>query len=376
MKIKKEIDEIMTARSMGRRAFNAKLATLGLATLTLPVLPSTAKADSDMTYFTWAGYDIPELHPSYIEKHGASPSMSLFADLEEALVKLRSGFSVDVAHPCSSNIERWHEAGVLKPMDASKLTNWDNLIPAFRDMPGVSIDGQPLFIPNDWGSHSVAYRTDLIDPDYANEKGWELLLDEKYSGKLAMWDSIEAAIAFAAVILEIKDTSQVTDAQIKDMKDVLVRQKELLRTYWISESDAEAMLASGEVAASYLWSGPIYRLQEQGIPVDYLQDPKGGAISWVCGLVMPNTGKGDEQKAYDFINAWTSPDAGKYLVEAYGYGHSNSKTYDVVDPAVVEGMGLSGGVTKYLENTTPFRSWNTDLLKRYVLMFEEVKAEI
>jgi spermidine/putrescine-binding protein len=347
--------------------------SLALGILTSSLVGVSARAEGDVTYFTWAGYEVPELHPDYIAKYGGSPDVAFFADEEEALLKLRNGFAADVAHPCSTNVRRWYDSGVIKPLDPSRLMFWNDLIPALRDLPGTSVDGKPLFVPNDWGSHSVAYRTDMVDPATAETKGWNLLLDETLAGRIGMWDSVEAAVAFAAIVLGIRDTTSVSDADIQDMKGVLVRQKALVRTYWTSETEAEGMLASGEIAATYFWSGPIFRLLEQGVPVAYMNNPSGGIISWVCGLVLPTTGTGDEQAAYDFINAWNAPKAGKFLVEAYGYGHADRLTYDIVDPAILAGMGLSGGVTEYLANATPYRSWEPDLLKRYVAMWEDVK---
>jgi spermidine/putrescine-binding protein len=369
----KSASDLLHTRRMDRRAFNKALASLGLAMVTLPVVPRAARAAGDMTYFTWAGYEIPELHPSYVEKYGGSPDVTFFADEEAAFLKLRAGFAVDVAHPCSTNIKRWYDGGVIRPLDPSRLTFWDDLVPALKDHSGLSEDGQPLFVPNDWGSHSVAYRTDLVDPGYAEEKSWELLVDDKFAGRLAMWDSVEAAIAFAAVVLGIEDTTSISDKQFEEMKDVLARQRKLVRNYWTSETEAEGMLASGEIAATYLWSGPIFRLLEQDVPVAYMLNPKGGIISWVCGLVLTTTGQGDEQAAYDFINAWNSPAAGKYLVEAYGYAHANRLTYETVDPAILESMGLARDVTEYLADSTPYRSWDAPLLERYVAMFESVK---
>ena len=227
-----------------RRTFKKALLSLGLGLSTLPLAQRPTTAAGGITYFTWAGYEVPELHPDYIEKYGGSPDVSFFADEEEALLKLRSGYAADVAHPCSTNVRRWYDAGVIKPLDPSRLKYWNDLIPALRDLPGMSVDGRPLFVPNDWGSHSVAYRTDLVDPGVADDKGWELLLDESLSGRVGMWDNVDAAVAFAAVVLGIKDTTSVIDSQIQDMKEVLVRQKALLRTYWISETEAEGMLAS------------------------------------------------------------------------------------------------------------------------------------
>ncbi len=365
--------DLVHASRYDRRAFNRHLASLGLIPVALPLARRSAFAAGEMTYFTWAGYEIPELHPSYIETYGGSPDVTFFADEEEALQKLRNGFAVDVVHPCSTAVQRWFDAGVIRTIDPSRLAHWENLIPALRDVPGSTVDGEPIFVANDWGSHSIAYRSDLVDPAYAEENSWWMLLDEAHAGRLSMWDSVDAAVAFAAVILGIRDTVNVSDEDIGRMKEILLRQKQLLRSYWTVETDAEAMLASGEVVASYFWSGPVYRLQEAGVPVEYLLDPKGGLISWSCGLVMSATGQGDEEAAYDFINAWNSPDAGKFLIEVYGYGHANRLTYDIVDPAVLASMGLEGDVSEFLESATPWQSWPPDVLAKYVAMYDDVK---
>ena len=104
-----------------------------------------------------------------------------------------------------------------------------------------------------------------------------------------------------------------------------------------------------------------------------MQNPRGGVISWVCGLVMTSNGQGDETAAYDFINAWNSPEAGKYLIEVYGYGHSNRLTYDIVDPAILDAMGLGGDIAQFLADSLPWQSWPPDVLQRYVDMYDDVK---
>ena len=367
------LHDLIRASRTDRRAFNRYLASLGLASVAVPMVPGLARSAEEITYFTWAGYEIPELHPAYVEKYGGSPDVTFFAHEEEALTKLRQGYAADVAHPCNTVVQRWYDADVINKIDTSRLQYWDDLIPALRDVPGTMADGQPIFVANDWGTHSIAYRTDVIDPAYAEEKSWELLLDESHAGRLSMWDSVDAAVAFAAMILGIRDTTDVTDEQVEQMKEVLLRQKALLRSYWTVETDGEAMMSSGEVVASYFWSGPVYRLQEAGVPVEYMLNPKGGIISWACGLVMTTNGKGDEQAAYDFINAWNSPEAGKFLIEVYGYGHANLLTYDIVDPAILKAMGLDGDIAEFLAKALPWQSWPPDVLNRYIKMYEEVQ---
>ena len=206
---------------MDRRAFNRYVGSLGLGLMTLPLAARPGQAAGDITYFTWAGYEVPELHPSYIEKYGGSPEISFYEEDEMALAKLRTGFAVDVAHPCSSSVMKWYDAEVLKPIDTARLAHWPDVMDALKQIPGTSADDKTLFVPTDWGSNSVAYRTDMIDPEYVANPSWNVMLDERYRKRIAMWDSVDGAVAMAAAIAGIKDTANASDDEIGRITDVL-----------------------------------------------------------------------------------------------------------------------------------------------------------
>ena len=107
-----------------------------------------------------------------------------------------------------------------------------------------------------------------------------------------------------------------------------------------------------------------------------LQHPKEGVVSFCCGLFLIAGGEGNEAAAYDFIDAWTSPEAGKYLVEAYGYGHSNVKSYDIVDSEIRRKNGLEGDVGEFLSKTSFFQYWSPAVRDRWVAIFENVKLGV
>src|SRR5262245_54752345 len=121
---KDEILDRMRSGKMSRRRFNQLLAATGVAFAAMPMTQRAARADEEAILFTWSGYDVPEAHPGYDAKYGAPPDMPLFSDEEEAFQKLRAGFQVDLAHPCSGRINRWRAANLLQPIDNSKLSNW------------------------------------------------------------------------------------------------------------------------------------------------------------------------------------------------------------------------------------------------------------
>lgn len=323
-------------RPVGRRDVHRLLASvgLGLVTLTTPFRSGRA-AGQDLQVFTWAGYDIPELHPGYLETHGASPSFTLFGGTEEAFQKIRAGFNPDVAHPCVEDIRRWHDAGLIKTIDTGRMTHWADLWPELFSLPGAVIDGEHWFVPIDWGNGSLLYRTDLVELE---EESWWLAFDERYKGRIAMYNA-EPSVTVAALALGI-DPFDFTEQEGERIKELLRKQRELVRFYWDAPAEYQQAMASGEIVIAYAWNDGLKALREQGVPVKYM-NPKEGILNWTCGAVHLANAPSSDELVYDFLNAYTAPETGKYLLEAYNYGHSNRKAFEEVSPALLESLGMT-----------------------------------
>ena len=364
--------DLLAEGKMTRRQMTKALASVGLGLATLPVMKQPAKAaENDIVYYTWAGYEIPELHPSYFEKYGASPESSIFADEDEALQKLVSGFTPDLSHPCTYVVARWRDAGVVAPIDTSRLTHYGDIFPELKSIKGTFDDNGVYYVPIDWGNSSILYRTDLVEIE---EESWMLLFDERYAGKLSVYDAVDGAVTAAALALGIKDPFNMTDEQIEQVRQLLVKQKPLLRYYWGDNATIEQSLASGELVAAYAWNSSVVTLKQQGIPVKYM-NPKEGILTWVCGLVMINGGPGDEEAKYDFINAMSSPEAGQFEIESYGYGHSNMKSFEKVSPERLDELGISSPTALFAQGVF-LSEVPPETREKYITMFEGVKAGI
>jgi spermidine/putrescine-binding protein len=110
-------------------------ATLALAgALSMTAIGFARADDPDLTVFDWSGYEDPSFHPDYVKKYGQSPTFAFFADEDEAFAKLQAGFRADVAHPCSQSVVKWREAGLLQPLDTSKITGWKDILPGIKAM--------------------------------------------------------------------------------------------------------------------------------------------------------------------------------------------------------------------------------------------------
>ena len=118
-----------TARRLG--------VTIGLAVVLSTSVSAIAIAeDKDLIIFDWSGYEDPAFHPGYVAKYGESPTFTFFGDEDEAFQKMRSGFKTDLAHPCSQSVVKWREAGLLQPLDTSKIEGWNDLEPRHHEDEG------------------------------------------------------------------------------------------------------------------------------------------------------------------------------------------------------------------------------------------------
>jgi spermidine/putrescine transport system substrate-binding protein len=339
--IERFIDEIKYGR-MTRRKFKQAMASVGLATVMLPSgRIRGAKADEELTMFTWAGYEVPEMHQEYIAKYGSSPNFSNWGDEEEAEAKMVAGYKPDAAMPCSYKVVKWTDRGFLKPLDTDRLSHWGELIPSLQEVPDTVINGQRMWIPAWWGLTSVTFRHDLA-PEYVGEENhtWGILWDEKYSGRLSMIDSLIDGVMVAAIYSGAKNPFDMTEEEVAKCRELMVRQKPLLRFYSNDSTGWQQALASGELIAADSWNDTILNLSNEGVPATFMH-PKEGAMTWTCGLVLTSWVTPEkEERAYDLLNAYLSKETGVYWLNEFGMGHSNLAAFDELSAEELYRRGL------------------------------------
>lgn len=366
----RSISPLATHRLHERRALLRGLAAMGVGLAVAPLMPRVARAAEHPIYFTWAGYDIPELFPAYVEKHDAPPEFAVYGDAEEGLQKLRGGYIVDFAHPSSTDVPRWRDAGLLQPVDVTRLSHWPDLFPALKELEGTQAEGQQWFVPFDWGQTSITYRTDILGIE-PSEESWGILWDERWSNRIGVLDSAAeawwAAAAYAGV-----DPRDVDEADHARVVELLRRQRPLVRNYTTDTSSIEQSLASGELVAAMTWNSSASRLIAAGMPVRFA-DPKEGSLVWSTGLVLheqaPNL-----DRAYEAIDAMLSPEVGAYVLEQIGFGHSNRKTFEGFSAEKLAAIGQPADPLQVLERGVFLIPQSAAFQQRINREFEEITA--
>lgn len=333
-------------RNIGRRDFTKALGAVGLVATAVPFRPQPARADGEEAiYYTWAGYDVQEMWPGYVEKYGAPPQLPTFGDVQEGFTKMRAGFQADVMHPCSNDVPRFLDGGLIQPIETDRLSNWGDVIPALKTIEGTRKDGKQYFIPWEWGQTSVTYRTDLFDLQ-GEPESWGMLWDERYAGRLSIIDAAGDSWFCAAIYAGV-DFANVTEADLAKVRKLLEEQQELLRFRQSDSTTLVQALATGEVVAAMTWNDVPATLLAEGVPVKYAE-VKEGALTWVCGFVLTSNAP-HYDKAHDLIDAMLAPESGQWCISVSAYGHSNAKSFEMFSEEELKALGLSGNPAHVLD---------------------------
>jgi len=302
-----------------------------------------------VTLFQWQDYMEPPFLADYEARYHEKPGITIFSDEDEAFAKMRAGFKPDVMGPCYYEFGRWRDAGLLQPIDTTKLKNWNKISPTLRNMPGISAGpGKVWFVPHYWGNTSLTIRTDLA-PEYAKSQSWEILFDPKYKGRVSVLDGVDDTVPFIAKMIGI-DAYHMTP---EEWEKVQAKLRELVPHLRFVSSDDTALaqgLASGELVAAMSWRTTFAALHREKKPVDYL-NPPGGMFTYVCGLVM-HKDPSDEAKALALIDSSLSDAAAVYTVEHIGDEPANTQAMKDVPDSVYEELEIPKDLETFLKSGT------------------------
>lgn len=355
--------------SLPRRSLGA-VAVAGGAALTLS--GRRAQAAGELQSLTWNGYQEAEILGDYIAKYGEMPPVTYFGDLSEEFTMVQAGGHYDTVHVDLNWVQRWRDAGLIKPIDTSRISRWSEVFDEVKELRGVQLDGETYFVPCNWGTISLIVRTDVVDSEYLENPTWDLLWDERYKGRISTYDDAITSVIMAALAEGFEDPENLTPAELDTAIERLAKQRDLVRFYWSDATMLSQGLINGEIVAAAGWSSTFAEVEAAGIPVAYV-NPREGAHTWIDGVCHCNTGEGDDDRFYDFVNAWLSPETGAFILSVYGYGHSNRNAYDLVDAATLEAIGMTDPLAQ-LSRGHVLQPIKPELSEAYTVRFEEMKA--
>lgn len=335
----KEMVELIRSGKLSRRQLLSVLATAGVGITASSIMPKRLNAASvDLSILEWNGYEYESFHPEYNAKYGGQPEVTFFSEVEDAFQKMRAGFKVDLVHPCTGEVAKFKDAGLIKALETDRIPRWGEVIPSLLEVKGVRIDGEYYFAPWDWGYSTVGYNPEVIEVE---EPSFDLFVDPRFKGKTSLTSQVGVNILVAGVIGGWENPLDPTEEEMATAPEIFTKMLENARFVWTDSTQLEQAWVAGDVGISYIYGSASRRMKDEGIPVEIV-DP---VMPWMCGLCVSSNGAGSEEQAYDYINAMLDPVGGLSLFETYGYGHANVLTTELIDPEVAKEKGLDDPVT-------------------------------
>ena len=261
-----------------------------------------------------------------------------------------------------ADVEYWilkkvFPAGVIQPMDISRLKHYDQIVPLFktgkllpdsviaqgtaphtvgfvegpdsRDFAKGETDWFTM-VPTIYNADTLGIRPDLVGREISS---WADIMDPAFKGKSAIINVPSIGIMDAAMIMEAMglitygDKGNMTTEEIDATVDFLIKAKQdgQFRAFWKSFDESVNLMSSGEVVIQSMWSPAVAAVRSKGIACTY-QPLKEGYRSWGGGMGLAAHLSGAQlDAAYEYINWYTSGWVGGYL-NRQGYYSANMET--------------------------------------------------
>jgi spermidine/putrescine transport system substrate-binding protein len=299
--------------------------------------PPIEEEPGTLQVFDWDGYgngtygdDV--LWKAYAQSFpDAEPRFVVFKDDDSGYAKVAAGARYDLVHPCGYRWQDWVNLGVLQPWDTSLIPTFGELNPSLQQ--AGQFDGRQYFVAADWGFAAPMWDADRVEPA---ADSWEILWDDRYGGRISWWDSLNMLVV-AGYVHGVADPWAMTDEELGEMRDFLISKKSLVRTFW--PIDPTEDFTNGDVWITYAWPSHWVTATGAGVNAVY-GNPTEGRTSWYCGFGLFADSE-NYHHAHEYVAAWTSARSGLWLLNNYGYGHTNTSIdLSKVDPALVEAFSL------------------------------------
>ncbi len=288
-----------------------------LSGLLLLAAPLAIAAERTLVIYNWAEYMPKSVLTRFTKETGIRIKYSTYDNNEAMFAKLkavegRGGY--DLVVPSSYYVGRMIAAGMLAPLDKSRLPNLKHLDPRLLDKPYDP--GNAYSLPYLWGTSGIAVDSGKIDP--AAVKRWADLWNPKYRGQVMLLDDVREVFGLALRVLGHSVNSR-DETEIKAAYDKLLELRPSVKVF--NAESPKAVMLAGEVAVGQMWNGEAYMAAGENAKIKFVY-PEEGPLGWVDNLVIPKSAR-NLTEAHEFINFVLRPEIAKLIAEDVGYTSPN-----------------------------------------------------
>ena len=236
------------------------------------------------------------------------------------------GITVDVIIPSDYMIGRMVQEGMLEELNFSNIPNYQYIDDSFKN---TSYDPENKYsVPYTWGTVGIIYNTKYVDK--ADVTGWELLWNEKYAGKILMFDNSRDAFGIAEYLLGY-DVNTTDEAELQACAAKLAEQKPVVQQY-VMDQIFDAMENEEAWIAPY-YAGDYLTMVEENPDLAFYRPTAQGYNMFIDAMCIPTCCQ-EKEAAEAFINFLCSPEISSANMEFLGYSVPSTAAKELMDPEV------------------------------------------
>lgn len=304
-----------------------------ILTVSCLCIPVSAE-ENEITVYNWGQY-ISDGTDGYLDviaefeaETGIKVNYLTFDSNESMYTKLKTGGSTyDVIIPSDYMIGRLISEDMLEELDFTNIPNYANVDETFKNQ---AFDPDNKYsVPYTWGTVGVIYNKKYVDE--ADLGSWDLLWNEKYAGKILMFDNCRDAFAIAQARLGYSLNTQ-DQAELQACAELLKEQKPLLQGYVMDQIFAKMTREEAWIAPYYA-GDYLYMLEDNADLGFYF--PQESFNIFIDSACIPK-GCANKSGAEAFINFLCKPEICGQNLEYLGYSAPISAAKEFMDPSVAE----------------------------------------
>ena len=316
-----------------------------LAVVVVSISGAASAQDRVLNVTNWGEYIAEDTIANFEAEYDIKVVYDLYDSAEAIDAKLLAGSSgYDVVSHSSSDVARLIKAGIIAPVDKSKLSNIQHMDPAL--MSQLASDWDPEnqhIIPYMWGTHGVTYNEELVLETYPNAPigSMDMVFDPAHMEKLAecgvsFLDSPGDIIPMALAHMGL-DPNSTTPGDYEKVGEMLAKVRPFIKTF---DNYAYQRMPQKEFCVSITW-GPDGLLAmsgaaeaDTGVVLDFfLPEGQGASQLWIDGWVIPSDAS-NKDDAHLFLDYMMRPEVGAADSNFTWYATANLTGKAMVDEEV------------------------------------------
>lgn len=327
------------------------------------------KADKVVYVYSWGDYLDPETLKLFEQETGIHVVLDEFDTNESMFPRVNEGaVHYDVICPSDYMIQRMIAAGLLQPLDFSKLPDAKKYIGAEFFKQAESFDpGNKYAVPYCWGTVGIIYdKTKVTDP----VDSWNILWNEKYAGQILMQDSARDALMIPLKLMG-KSMNETDKAVLQQAQEMLVKQKPLVQAYVVDE--VKEKLINSEAAMGVVFSGEAPIILRENPNMAFVV-PKEGTNFWIDGWVITKSAE-NVDNAHKFIDFMCRPDVAVKNFEYLGYSTPNTGVKELVEDEELKNSPIAFPSPDVYKGQETYKYLGNDMDEYYNSLWMKIKVD-